>query len=149
MDILVVRPDGSWYSRPDITLVRDRDRFYLPDDCTGALACRCRVVRAEKAGKAIASRFFSRYFSQWAEGVTFYGVLADGRTTPYLDRATWVSRDFAPLDSLPEGFTSYACETIVRITTHLPVRIGDLVCFETENPLPLRRNESIDGLTVL
>ena len=38
MDIVVVRTDGSWYTRPDITLVRDADRFCLPGDCTGALA---------------------------------------------------------------------------------------------------------------
>ena len=70
MNIHVVRPDGSWYSRPDITLVRDADRFCLPDDCTGALAARCHCVRIEKAGKAIAPRFADRYLDSWASSTS-------------------------------------------------------------------------------
>lgn len=162
MDILVVRPDGSWYSRPDVTLVRDRDRFFLPDDCTGALACRCRALRVDKAGKAIAEKYFHRYFSEWAPGVLFYGVL-DGAVsrngqptpgspvpgcTPYLDRSTWIDFGFRPLSELVEADIEGFARSVAAISTHLPLRIGDLICIETHEPVPLRRGETFENLLV-
>ena len=102
MNIHVVRPGGDWYSRPDVTLVRDADLFCLPDDCTGAQAFRACCIRIEKAGKAIAPPFARRYFNSTADSILFYGTMPDGTLTPYLDRSTWVSRDFHPSDTLDE-----------------------------------------------
>lgn len=148
MDILVVRPDGSWYSRPDVTLVRDRDRFFLPDDCDGALACRCRALRADKAGKAIAPKFFPRYFSEWAQGVLFYGVPAGGEATPLIDRSTWIDLSFHPLSGLPGDETENYARAVASISSRLSIRIGDLICFELEDPVSLRRGEMFENLLV-
>ena len=149
MNIHVVRTDGSWYSRPDITLVRDADRFCLPDDCTGALAARCRCIRIDKAGKAIAPRFARRYFSTWAPGICFYGVLADGTVTPYLDRATWVDRDFQSLDSLGDVEFAHFIDGLERVSRHVSLRIGDLLLFELTTPAPIGRGETIDQITIV
>ena len=149
MNLHVVRPDGSWYARPDITLVRDADRFCLPDDCTGALAARCRCLRIDKAGKAVASRFARRYFSSWAPGICFYGILADGAVTPYLDRASWVDRDFQPVDSLPEDDMLRIVEGLERISRHVSLRIGDFLMFELSLPALLKRGDTIDTISVL
>jgi hypothetical protein len=149
MNLHVVRTDGSWYSRPDITLVRDADRFCLPDDCTGALAARCRCIRIDKAGKAIAPRFSRRYFSSWAPGICFYGVLASGEVTPFLDRATWVSRDFQPVDTLGDVAFVPIIEGLERVSRHVSLRIGDLLLFELTAPAPMKRGETIDQITIV
>ena len=149
MNIHVVRTDGSWYARPDITLVRDADRFCLPDDCISALACRCRCIRIDKAGKAIAPRFARRYFSSWAPGICFYGVLADGAVTPYLDRATWVSRDFRPVEELPDVAFAPIIEGMESVSRHVSLRIGDFLMFELSLPAPLKRGDTIDTISLL
>lgn len=148
MNLHVVRTDGSWYARPDITLVRDADRFCLPDDCTGALAARCRCVRIEKAGKAIAPRFASRYLDNWAPGICFYGTLADGSATPFLDRATWVDREFHPFSELPEAERQRIVAVLERLSRHLSLRIGDLLLFEQTAPAPLSRGDTIDNISI-
>ena len=149
MNLHVVRTDGSWYARPDITLVRDADRFCLPDDCIGALAARCRCVRIEKAGKAIAPRFASRYLDSWANGICFYGTLADGSTTPFLDRSTWVDREFHPFSELPEAERQRIVAVLERLSRHLSLRIGDLLIFEQTAPAPLGRGDTIDNISIL
>ena len=149
MNLHVVRPDGSWYARPDITLVRDADRFCLPDECTGAQAARCRCIRIGKAGKAIAPRFADRYLDGWAAGICFYGVLADGSATPFLDRATWVDRTFQPVDGLPEAERTRIVAVLERLSRHLSLRIGDLLLFEQSAPAPLGRGDTIDNITIL
>jgi len=149
MNLHVVRPDGSWYARPDITLVRDADRFCLPDDCTGARAARCRCIRIGKAGKAIAPRFADRYLDGWAKGICFYGVLADVSVTPFLDRATWVDRDFQPLSGIPADEHARIVAVLEALSRHLSLRIGDLLLFELSDPAPLERGETIDNITIL
>ena len=149
MNIHVVRPGGDWYARPDVTLVRDADLFCLPDDCTGALAVRACCIRIEKAGKAIAPQFARRYFDRAADSILFYGALPDGTTTPYLDRSTWVSRDFRPADTLDEALQERILRTLCRISLHLSLRIGDFLIFELTPPAPLHRGDFIDTIAIL
>ena len=149
MNIHVVRPDGTWYARPDITLVRDADRFCLPDDCTGARAWRCRCIRIEKAGKAIVPRFAHRYFNSWAPGICFYGITADGTVTPYLDRATWVDLQFQPADALPEDRQQRVVDALERISRHVSLRIGDLILFEMNPAAELRRGDTFDNISIV
>ena len=149
MNLHVVRTDGSWYSRPDITLVRDADRFCLPDDCSGALAARCRCLRIDKAGKAVAPRFARRYFSQWAPGICFYAVLPDGSATPCVDRATWVAREFQPVDGLSADALTRAVDGLGHVSRYVSLRIGDLLLFELNDPAPVRRGETIDNITIV
>ena len=149
MNIHVVRPDGSWYSRPDITLVRDADRFCLPDDCTGALACRGRCIRIAKSGKAIAARFARRYFDSWAPAILFYGLLTDGSITPYLDRATVVGREFRPVSELDSAELEQMTAHVVRISLHISYRIGDFIVFEQDPPVPLGRGGRLGNIDIL
>lgn len=149
MNIHVVRPDGSWYARPDVTLVRDDDRFILPDDCTSALAFRACCVRIEKAGKAISSPFAGRYFNSCADSILFYGVLQEGGATPLLDRSTWVSRDFRSVVTLDATLRERMVRHLCRISRHLSLRIGDFLIFETEPPTELRRGDQIDNIDIL
>ncbi len=149
MDIVVVRTDGSWYTRPDITLVRDADRFCLPDDCEGALARRARCLRIEKAGKALEEKFASRYFNSWAGGILLYGCTVDGTLTPYLDRATVVERTFHPVTELDPAELQRMTGHVVRISRHISYRIGDLIVFEQEPSVPLSRGGRFDNIDIL
>lgn len=149
MNLYVVRPDGSWYPRPDVTLVRDADRFCLPDDFTGARAWHCHCFRIDKAGKAVQPRFARRYISEWAPGICFYGQCADGTCTPHLDRSTWVAREFQPLESLPDAVADAADEALVRISSQLSLRIGDLILLEYASPGELRRGQTVDNITIV
>lgn len=149
MNIHVVRPDGSWYARPDSTLVRDVDRFCLPDDCTGAHAYRCSCIRIGKAGKAIAPRFAHRYIESWAPGICFYGTLADGSDTPYLDRATWMDRTFQPVEALSADMRQRIVDGLERVSRHLSLRIGDLLVLEQTPPATLRRGDIFDNIAIL
>ena len=149
MNIHVVRPDGSWYSRPDVTLVRDADRFCLPDDCTGACACRACCIRIEKSGKAVAPAFAHRYFDSCADSILFYGITADGGSTPYLDRATWVDRAFRSADTLDPAFLDRIVQALCRISRHLSLRIGDFLIFESLAPAAMKRGDLIDNIVVL
>lgn len=149
MDIVVVRTDGSWYTRPDITLVRDADRICLPGDCTGALAFKACCIRIEKAGKALEDRFCDRYFHSYAEAFLLYGVLADGRTTPYLDRATVVAREFHPLADLAPETRAAMTRAIVGISQHISYRIGDFIVFESEPAVSLERGGHFENIDIL
>lgn len=148
MNIYVVRPDGSWYSRPDITLVRDADRFCLPGDCTEALACRGCCIHIAKAGKAIAPRFARRYFDSWASAILFYGRTGGG-LTPYLDRATWVDREFRPVTELDEDLCARIVHILEQLSLHLSLRIGDFLIFEQGEPTPLQRGDHFDTIEIL
>lgn len=149
MNIHVVRSDGSWYSRPDATLVRDADRFCLPDDCISALACRGRCIRIGKSGKAIAPAFARRYPDGWTSSVLFYGITADGTLTPLLDRATQVDREFRTFDSLEASGQEAALRALVLISRHLSLRIGDFIIIEREEPVPLQRGGTFENIDIL
>ena len=149
MNIHVVRPDGSWYARPDTTLVRDDDRFFLPDDCTATRAVRACCIRIAKAGKAVAPQFVRRYYDGCAESILFYGVLQDGGDTPFLDRSTWVSRDFRPAETLDTALREQVAQGLCRISRHLSLRIGDFLIFELSAPAEFRRGDQIDNIAIL
>ena len=149
MNIHVVRPDGSWYSRPDATLVRDADRFCLPDDCTGAQACHAVCIRIEKSGKAISPAFAHRYFNSCADSILFYGITQEGKSTPYLDRATWVDRTFCSTDTLTADMQDRIVQALFRISQHLSLRIGDFLLFESAAPTALNRGDLIDNIVIL
>lgn len=149
MNIHVVRTDGTWYSRPDVTLVRDAERFCLPDDCIGACGCRACCIRIDKAGKAVAPRFARRYFTCCTDSILFYGITGNGRLTPYLDRSTWVSRDFRPADTLEPALTQRIVQLLCRISRHLSLRIGDFLIYELTAPEQLQRGSLFDNIEIL
>ena len=95
MNLVVVRPDGTVYARPDTTLVRGARDFYLPDDFSFVAARPCRWIRILKSAKAVQERFARRYFDAVGTGVLLYG---DG-TDPLLDNSTYIFDPSAPTGS--------------------------------------------------
>ena len=95
MNLVVVRPDGTVYARPDTTLVRGARDFYLPDDFSFVDARPCRWIRILKSAKAVQERFASRYYDAVGSGLLLYG---DG-TDPLLDASTYIFDPAAPTGS--------------------------------------------------
>lgn len=78
MKLICVSPQGDnflTYLKPDTSLLRNNDDFYLPDfsdEIRGELAL---IVRIKKIGKNISERFAPRYYEDIALGINF--VAAD------------------------------------------------------------------------
>ena len=86
MNLVVVRPDGTVYARPDTTLVRGARDFYLPDDLSWVEARPCTWIRILKSAKAVQERFAQRYYDAVGSGLLIYG----NGTDPLLDGSTYI-----------------------------------------------------------
>ena len=69
--------------------------------------------------------------------------------TPYLDRATWVSRDFQPVGEQGEAFRQQVVRTLEQLSLHLSLRIGDFLIFEQGDPVALQRGDHLDNIDIL
>ena len=58
-----------FYVRPDISLNRDSNDYFCPDDITEITVAPFLYVRMDKAGKAVQSKFASRYYSSVGYGI--------------------------------------------------------------------------------
>ena len=76
-------------------------------------------------------------------------MTTDGAATPFLDRATWVDREFQSVDTLPEDAMLRIVEGLECISRHVSLRIGDFLMFELSLPAPLKRGDTIDTISVL
>ena len=163
MNLVVVRPDGSFYARPDTTLVRGARDFYLPDDLSFVEARPCRWIRILKSAKAVQERFAERYFDAVGTGLLLYG---DGEVS-LLDASTYIFDDAAPNGSvraslatapngsdhpsggtkagessaLPDGSSPFSA-ALASVTNHLLLHQGDLLILESPDSLTLRRGDT-------
>lgn len=139
MNIIVVRTDGTFYTRPDTTLSRVPRDFYVPDDISQITAATCTYVNIIKAGKAVPERFVYRYFDAVGKGILFY---CDG--LPHIDWCSYFFQNTTPASYiLPEQMRCISKE-IERITRHISVRFGDIVAFENSGPMEFRRGDTVD-----
>lgn len=143
MNIIVVRNDGSWYTRPDSTLEREAKDFYLPDGMTAATAAGLRYIKIIKAGKAVQPKFAERYYNSLGSGVILYGKDAEGRLHPYIDGSTIILPADENAATLDEEGKAQIAETLQRVTASMSVRIGDIVVFEDEELTDFLCGESL------
>ena len=151
MNLVVVRPDGTIYARPDTTLVRGARDFYLPDDFSFVDARPCRWIRILKSAKAVQERFAQRYYDAIGTGLLLYG---DG-TDPLLDASTYIFDDAAPTgsehpavgtiagesSSLPDVSSPFSA-ALANVTRHLLLHQGDLLILESPDSVTLRRGDT-------
>lgn len=143
MNLIVLRSDGSWYTRPDSTLCRVREDFYLPEGITGVEIHKCRYVKLLKAGKAILTQFAGRYFAPLCEGYLYYGISDDGNPVPYIDKTTILTED------VPAGQPDAAeISRICGISSIMTFRRGDLVILEDPESTILKQGESFGQIDI-
>ena len=139
MNLVVVRADGSFYTRPDTTLVRGVRDYYLPDDLSFVTAFPCRWISLKKSAKAIAARFADRYYDAVGEGILLYG---DGGIS-YLDGSTYILPETRPASDLPEAERAQIAATLERVTRHQLLRLADMLLFESPAATTHRRGETL------
>jgi len=139
MNIIVVRADGSFYTRPDTTLERDSKDFYLPDDLSKVTSRTCTYVKIIKAGKAVPERFASRYFDSVGRGVLLYC----DKEISHIDYSSYFFEECTPVANCLPGEVSHICKEIERITKHISVRFADIIAFEHEDPHEYGRGDSV------
>lgn len=137
MNLVVVRPDGSIYARPDTTLVRGARDFYLPDDLSWVDAHPCRWIRILKSAKAVQERFAERYYDAVGSGLLLYG----NGTDALLDASTYIFDDATPAVT-PGADRASIDAALASVTSHLLLHQGDLLILESPDSVTLHRGDS-------
>lgn len=147
MNIVVVRADGTFYTRPDTTLERDPKDFYLPDDLDAVITRKCTYIKIIKAGKAVPERFAQRYFDSVGRGVLLYcshEAPAVSFELPYIDYSSYFFEPCTPVNNCLPGEVSHICKEIERITRHISVRFADIIAFEEQGETAAGRGDTIE-----
>ncbi len=139
MNIIVVRPDGTFYTRPDTTLSRFPRDFYMPESLSEVTAVTCSYIRITKAGKAVPQRFAYRYFDALGRGVMLY---CDN--LPYVDASSYFFQEMTPSSNLTPEHIGAICSKIAEITLRMSVRFADLVAFEDSGGIKYHRGDTVD-----
>ncbi|MBQ0087044.1 MAG: hypothetical protein KBS72_05120 [Bacteroidales bacterium] len=143
MNLIVLRSDGSWYTRPDSTLCRVSEDFYLPEGFTGIEIHKCRFVKLLKAGKSILPRFAGRYFAPLCEGYLYYGISDGGNSVPYIDRTTILLEDIPVCQPDAEEISR-----ICGVSSIMTFRRGDLVILEDPESTILKQGDTFGQIDI-
>lgn len=169
MNIVTVPYNSDfYYIRPDISLNRDSNDYFCPDEITEITVAPFVYIRMDKAGKAISFKFAGRYCSQIGYGVNLTAQSLVNKDYPMsfltansLDNTTYVSKLYLPQEfpadllknnNLQENiFQDFnATELIERfykqiekITRLTSVRTGDLIILELAEPVPVKIGSNI------
>ncbi len=174
---IIVSPYGkeSFYCRPDSTLIRALDEYYIPDQVEKISVVPVMYIKTLRAGKAIANRFAQRYIDSYGFGLLIHPTLKGEYFTGQQERAFIEnSLDYTsiiPLLSFPEMeipaanthkfevqinyrnpfdkfiFPSYdgIMERISLISRYCSLRIGDFITMELATPVEIAPVSRLTG----
>lgn len=143
MNLIVLKGDGSWYTRPDSTLCRVQEDFYLPEGFCEVEVHSCRYIKLLRAGKAILPKFAERYFAPLCTGYLFYGIDSEGKRNPYIDRTT-ILKEAEKTCSPDESSISAICS----VSSIMTFRRGDYVILEDSASTVLRPGDSMGSMEI-
>jgi len=148
MNIHIMAPDGKARVRPDTTLNRFKEDYYVPDGIERIDFTPVVFAHISRAGKALSPRFVKRYYSAlgfgiitFPDGEEFYDFTSllsmveipftelsnpDNRLTVSCNGATVC--DISGLD-----FRALVEKAIVNCSSHTSLRIGDFVAAEMDS----------------
>ena len=172
---IIIKPynpqEGLFYFKPDTTLNRDYTNLYLPHFIKRVEAKELFYIRIDRAGKGIAERYASRYFSKgnYALSISIAPDIfpnaapsatpsAAPNTTPsaaIINRSVANSIDYSfysmPAEKIedPQLIEEF-CKYIAQITEIISLRTGDIIAIETgkkeyfsiEDSLPIPTSNS-------
>lgn len=103
--------EGSFYFRSDSTLIRMLTDFYMPDYIDSLSVVPALFIRSCRSGKAVQSKFISRYFGQFSCGLLLKASTNSDKVSSTdsvfvqnaLDYSTVVPYTLIPLEKL-DGF---------------------------------------------
>ena len=172
---IIIKPynpqEGLFYFKPDTTLNRDYTNLYLPHFIKRVEAKELYYIKIDRAGKGIAERYASRYFSKgnYALSISIAPDIfpnaapsatpsAAPNTTPsaaIINRSVANSIDYSfysmPAEKIedPQLIEEF-CKYIAQITEIISLRTGDIIAIETgkkeyfsiEDSLPIPTSNS-------
>ena len=172
---IIIKPynpqEGLFYFKPDTTLNRDYTNLYLPHFIKRVEAKELFYTRIDRAGKGIAERYASRYFSKgnYALSISIAPDIfpnaapsatpsAAPNTTPsaaIINRSVANSIDYSfysmPAEKIEDPqLIEQFCKYIAQITEIISLRTGDIIAIETgkkeyfsiEDSLPIPTSNS-------
>lgn len=140
MNIIVIKADGSFYTRPDTTLEREPKDFYIPDDIISATARTCTWIKVTKAGKAVPKAFAHRYFDALGRGILF----TCNESITHIDYSSYFFEQTRPAYQLDKATYDHICSEIERVTRHISVRFADIIAFENDDPAVYHRGDTVN-----
>ena len=168
---IIIKPynpqEGLFYFKPDTTLNRDYTNLYLPHFIKRVEAKELFYIRIDRAGKGIAERYASRYFSKGnyalsisiapdifpnsapsqAPSATQSAAIINGSVANSIDYSFYsMPAEKVEDPQLIEQF----CKYIAQITEIISLRTGDIIAIETgkkeyfsiEDSLPIPTSNS-------
>lgn len=106
---IIISPYGkpTFYCRPDSTLIRALEEYYIPDQVERITASPVMYIKTLRAGKAVAHKFAERYIDSFGFGILLHptlnkDVFSDEAERPFIEN----SLDYTtiiPLLSFPES----------------------------------------------
>lgn len=158
MNILTLSYNGKCIVRPDTSVNKENDDFFVPDDVIAIGATPVVFARICKAGKAVSDQFAQRYFDSIAFGIFLYPATGMKGTVPHYCLATSSCFDHSTLLPMPlynsvtlngaenkfevkiDGRAWFSCEAdgireriheaLVKCSAHTSIRIGDFIAVE-------------------
>ena len=164
---IIIKPynpqEGLFYFKPDTTLNRDYTNLYLPHFIKRVEAKELFYIRIDRAGKGIAERYASRYFSKGnyalsisiapdifpnsAPSATPSAAIINGSVANSIDYSFYSM----PAEKIedPQLIEEF-CKYIAQITEIISLRTGDIIAIETgkkeyfsiEDSLPIPTSNS-------
>lgn len=168
---IIIKPynpqEGLFYFKPDTTLNRDYTNLYLPHFIKRVEAKELFYTRIDRAGKGIAERYASRYFTKgnYALSISIAPDIIPNTTpsqapstTPnaaIINRSVANAIDYSfysmPAEKIedPQLIAEF-CKYIAQITEIISLRTGDIIAIETgkkeyfsiEDSLPIPTSNS-------
>lgn len=172
---IIIKPynpqEGLFYFKPDTTLNRDYTNLYLPHFIKRVEAKELFYIRIDRAGKGIAERYASRYFSKgnYALSISIAPDIFPNAASSQAPSATPSQAPSAAIingsvaNSIDYSFYSMPaekiedpqlieqfCKYIAQITEIISLRTGDIIAIETgkkeyfsiEDSLPIPTSNS-------
>lgn len=163
-DVQTPHTPRSWYFVADSSLVNTGKPFFIPEFADETEAFLMPVIRINRIGKSIGSRFASRYYSEMAMGVHFRasalrreliskGLPPDAAHS--FDRSMTVG-EFLPAEEMLDkvvslkvngevraewrdsGFVTSAGDFLEAVSRSNTVKMGDYIIPELCGPVPVR-----------
>ena len=172
---IIIKPynpqEGLFYFKPDTTLNRDYTNLYLPHFIKRVEAKELYYIRTDRAGKGIAERYASRYFSKgnYALSISIApDIFPNAAPSAAPSQAASATPSVAIINGSVANSIDYSfysmpaekiedpqlieqfCKYIAQITEIISLRTGDIIAIETgkkeyfsiEDSLPIPTSNS-------
>ena len=137
------------FLKPDTALLRNNDPFYIPDWSNNLHHEVELIVKINRIGKNIEQKFAHRYYEEIGLGIDFTARDVQDRLkekglpwekSKAFDHSAVISREFIPVDSLPD-----------RNTIHFHLNINDKTVQEGDSSLMIfsHRCHYLTGIQIL